>query len=210
MNRSLPTSPRLSMPPLHMRFYYDHHMIKSYYKTVRFLVTFKLRIKKFIKPWPSDDTLIVFLKGQCYIHFVRAFDHILIRWVCVLALSATVLLSSKALVICVGHNGHAALEWAHQELVCDAGTSHPPESADVYVAHHCHSACTDLALPPVVVSRPTHGRELVLVDLVDAHILFQISWDSCILAEAPRLSIAGNTQHDQQIDRSLSSTVLLI
>lgn len=141
---------------------------------------------------------------------MRAIDNILFRWACVLAVSATVLLSGKTLVLCVSDHGHAAVEWAHQDTDCDHESSSESGTFHSYMTDHCHSTCTDMALPPVIAGRLTQEVEQACVDMGADHVLFKITWVPLLRAVVPALCICPDTRLDKQVTHSLSSTVLLI
>lgn len=140
---------------------------------------------------------------------MRAIDHILIRWVCALALSAVVLLPSKALVICVGEHGHAAIEWVHPDTACGHDDSIGVVSGPCFVTGHCHSSCEDTTLPTVVATgSPQKKVDLAGVELPAPRVLFVIAWEP--MPPTASASLIPAARLDHQLGRSLSSTILLI
>jgi hypothetical protein len=141
---------------------------------------------------------------------VRVIDHILVRWVCVLVFSVTMVLSNKALVVCVGDHGHTAIEWAHDDSGCGHGHPDAVNDGHTQIGHHCHDACTDLALPPVIAARLTKEVEPDGVGFAAVPVFFEAAWTPLTWSTVPGRSFSLDKQHDQQVTRALSCTVLLI
>ena len=141
---------------------------------------------------------------------MRVINHITVRLGCVLVITATMLLSSKVAVLCNSDHGHAAIELAHQDSVCDHSSTNTINPNHAYVSDHCQSTCTDLALPPVVATKLTQAVESAGVDLADDPVLYEISWKPAMTVAVLRLPTARVMPHGYQTTRSLSSTILLI
>ena len=136
------------------------------------------------------------------------FDHILIRWICVLAISFTGLLSGKAVVICVDSHGHTTVEWTHKDSDCDHGRLSEIETGYPVIIGHCHNMCDDIAVPALMTSGLSNENKPLGVVFSNAPILFEVSWKQRRASALPGLIL--EIPPDQQIAPSLRGIILLI
>lgn len=141
---------------------------------------------------------------------MRVYEHLLVRWISVLAFTATTMLSSTAMVLCVGSDGRATVEVAHQDSGCQHHHTLPGDRTDSDVMHHCHSSCTDSSLPQVLTTGPKHGRSLADFDLVDMSVLAVFHWKPTPVVVPTQRYAPPDPYHDRQVGRALNSTILLI